>query len=107
MGQNNNFKNANFHATTQIVEGNVYNVNSERDDNQATYHPTPVWRSQITLATLTWLSFFISISSLFPIYKIIIEPILSLRAGNYGNIGKSNYLFIILIIDISNITPYS
>lgn len=98
MGQKNNFENANFHAATQIVEGNIYNINSGRNEFQATYHPEPIWRSKITLATLAWLSFIISISSLFPIYKIIVEPILNLRTGNYENIGKSNYLVIVLII---------
>jgi len=98
MGQKNDFRNANFHANTQIVEGDVYNINYEREEQKATYQPEPIWRSQITLATLTWLSFIISVSSLFPIYKVIVEPILNLSTGNYENIGKSNYLFIVLVL---------
>lgn len=98
MGQKNNFKNANFHATTQIVEGDVYNINSERKECQATYHPEPIWRSKITLATLAWARIIISFLSLFPIYKVIIEPIQMLLSSNYENIGNNNYLFIFLLI---------
>lgn len=97
MGQKNNFENVNFHSNAQIVEGNVYNINTERKEYQATYQPKPIWRSPITLATLTWLSFIISVGSLFPMYKGIIEPILILGSGNYKNINQSYNPFIIFI----------
>ncbi|WP_274584954.1 hypothetical protein V6667_06010 [Neisseria leonii] len=98
MSQKNNFKNSTFNSNTQIVEGNVYNIHTERKEAQATYEPEQIWRSPITLATLTWLSFIISVLSLFPIYKVVIELISILFAGNYEGIDKNNYRFLILII---------
>ncbi|WP_410678941.1 hypothetical protein [Avibacterium paragallinarum] len=101
MGQKNNFKNANFHSTTQIVQGDVYNINSENKEfTTASYQPEPIWRSKITLAILNWAGTIMGLFSLFPLYKGIIEPIKMLLSSDYKNIGN-NYFIIPLIILIA------
>ena len=56
MTQKNDFKNANFYGTTQIVNGNVHNVHTQdapdliNEKKIATYTPEPIWRSPITMA---------------------------------------------------------
>lgn len=105
MTQKNYFKNANFYGTTQIVNGDVHNVRAQnipiqKDEAEiAKYSPEPVWRSSITIAWLTWASFIISLMSLFPIYKLIINPILHLiKDGVIVQNNNNIYVFILIPI---------
>ncbi|OOF71147.1 hypothetical protein [Rodentibacter caecimuris] len=106
MTQKNDFKNANFYGTTQIVNGDVHNVNTQNEpiktNEIALYAPEPIWRSPITIAWLTWASFLISLTGLLPIYKLIVKPILYLV--NNGTIMQNRinniYIFIFMTIII-------
>lgn len=74
MKQINNFKNINLHGNSKFI--NNYYSNSQEE--QPSYQVKPIWRSEITLAILTWLSSIITILGIFPIYKLLIEPALIL-----------------------------
>jgi hypothetical protein len=108
MGQKNNFRNINFYGNTQISNGDIININSNIDRNSkteiATYSPEPIWRSPITLASLTWISFFITLGSIFPLYKVIIEPIqilLGYSKQNLQDLNNQLYFWLSLFCIIS------
>ena len=75
-----------FNGPTNIVTGNNYSK-KDKGDGVATYTPEPIWRSPITMAWLTWISFFISLIDsgvfylvVFAVIMLILVLILRLRS---------------------------
>lgn len=69
---NKKIENNSFGNGTQIADVIVNNcVKQEEKQDRAEYKPEPVWRSPLTLAVLTWMSFIIGILSLLPLGKMI------------------------------------
>ena len=76
-----------FGITKNTIRGNIqqagrdinnYNLKEYTDSPYPEVKATPVWRSNVTQATLTWMSFFTgigSLGSLTPIFKDVIELI--------------------------------
>ena len=76
MEQKNTNQNLNigntFIGPTQMFGSVVLNSLDDKFSNDnATYKTEPLWRSQITLAVLNWVSFFIALVGIFPIENII------------------------------------
>lgn len=74
-----------FDITQNVVRGNIqqagrdinnYNLQNYTDSHYPKVKTTPIWRSNITQASLTWISFFMGLGSLgclTPIFKDAIE----------------------------------
>ena len=81
-----------FNGPTNIVAGNNYSKEAE-EDKVALYTPEPVWRSSITMATLSWMGFIISLIGLFPMYKTF-EPVINLITNKRIKVDFNNiYVF--------------
>ena len=94
----------NFNGSSQIASGDIKNHNLGDISTLASYIPEPKWRSPITMAILTWISFFIGIISIFPIIKIA-KSFMNVLGGNIQSLsilGIYPYLcvglFLLLII---------
>ena len=82
-----------FNGPTNIVAGNNYSKEAE-EDKVASYIPEPVWRSSITMATLSWVEFIISLIGLFPMYKMF-EPVINLITNKNIKVDLNNIYVII------------
>ena len=82
-----------FNGPTNIVAGNNYSKEVE-EDKVALYTPEPVWRSSITMATLSWIGFIISLIGLFPMYKMF-EPVINLITNKNIKVDLNNIYVII------------
>ena len=91
-----------FNGPTYIVAENNKNFKENVIEKGAKYTPEPVWRSPITMATLSWIGFFISLIGIFPFYKIF-EPIINLFNNKSIKINPNNstYLAIFVVIMIA------
>ena len=83
-----------FNAPTNIVAGNNYSKEAE-EDKVASYSPEPVWRSPITMAMLSWMGFIISLTGLFPIYKMF-ESVINLITNKSIKVDLNNNIYIII-----------
>lgn len=107
----NNFNGStNFYGPTQITNGNIINNNnSDSPDTRATYIPEPKWRSPLTLAVLSWVSFIIAVLGLFPLGKLF-ENVWNLFKGNIEDMvdfPTQTYLIIIVILTFLFIVFFS
>lgn len=80
-----------FNGPTNIVTGNNYSK-KDKGDGVATYTPEPIWRSPITMALLTWISFFISLIDIFPLYKIF-EIVINLFTNKNIKMNPNNSIY--------------
>lgn len=69
--QNNFNGTTNFNGPVQIAAGNINNNFSNAEQNGATYTATPIWRTPLTLAILSWISVITGILGLIPASKIV------------------------------------
>lgn len=100
---NKKIENNSFGNGTQIADVIVNNcVKQEEMQDRAEYKPKPVWRSPLTLAVLTWMSFIIGILSLLPLGKMI-RSVTTLFSGsletlNTNDIQISSLAFVVLFL---------
>lgn len=97
MRDKNNIIGNTFNGPTQIITGKKNNIGVERE-RKAQYTPEPVWRSPITMGILTWISFILSIPSMFSLYKII-EPLVTIiTERKIGAVKETNQVFVVVFI---------
>ncbi len=100
----NNFKDkVNFHGPAQIAARDIINHIPNTYKQEAKYTAEPVWRSPVTMAILTWISFVIAIGGLIPIIAKMVKNSLDIFSGTTRPVVGfefSMYLipFVILII---------
>ncbi|HGO5853780.1 TPA: hypothetical protein ACK3JH_000633 [Mannheimia haemolytica] len=99
MKQTNNFKNVNLYGNSKFIN----NYYSSSQEERPTYQVKPIWRSEITLASLNWVSLIITILSIFPIYKFL-EPALILFGNSDKRIietsNNNNYIWVLVFLAI-------
>ncbi len=86
-----------FNGPTKIVAGNKPNYKDYKMEKVATYKADPIWRSPITMASLTWIGFILTLIGLIPVYKIF-EPLIYLFTEKSIKITEINYYLIIFIV---------
>ena len=100
-----------FNGPTNIVAGNNYSKEAE-EDKVALYTPELVWRSSITMATLSWMGFIISLIGLFPMYKTF-EPVINLITNKRIKVDFNNiyviisaviFILFVLVLHLRSIT---
>lgn len=84
-----------FNGPTNIIAGNNSNFEEHEKEKSAIYTPEPVWRSPITMALLTWIGFFLSLISIFPLYKIL-EPIIHLFTNKSIKMNSNNSMYSVI-----------
>lgn len=82
-----------FNGPTNIVVGNNYSKEAEKD-KVASYIPELVWRSPITIAMLSWAGFIISLIGVFPMYKMF-ETVINLITNKSIKVDLNNIYVII------------
>ncbi|MFU2164638.1 hypothetical protein ACMZ6Z_07605 [Streptococcus pluranimalium] len=107
MNNNNVFNGGNNigSGNTIVRNQNINNINNFYGDNRdkqivAEYEVEPLWRSPITMAVLTWISFIPTIGSIFSVFKVF-EPIYEIVSKDWDyTISNSEYqpLYALLLI---------
>lgn len=98
---NNNYFNTpmNFNGSIQIATGDIINNDSVYNSPQkAIYTPEPIWRSNLTLAILNWVSVILGCLGLFSASKIV-ENIMNIFDGKVNSLLNLKFQehFIVLV----------
>lgn len=92
----NNISGSTFIGETNISVGNTDSKEKERDVT-ASCKVKSVWRSPITMASLSWISFFLTIIDVFSFWKII-EPLINIARTKNFNIKPNRPYYVLLFI---------
>lgn len=78
----------NFNGLSQIASRDINNYNLSDVNTKASYTPEPKWRSPITMAILTWISFITGVIFIFPISHLV-KSVRGLLDGNIQALSDS------------------